>query len=107
MVLLAITPAAKSAIEQWYQLGLAPADAVEDEPSLALPEIDGPVTHAQLLDVVRGLKAHHGSRTDVESTSTQRVTLEAVLRGARVYAAPPKPKPAPVSSPDSLCRGND
>lgn len=107
MVLLTITPAAKSAIEQWCQLGLEPTEAIEDEPSLALPEINGPVTHTQLLDIVRALKAHHASRTDVESTSTQRVTLEAVLRGARVYAAPPTPKPAPVCSPDFLCSGND
>jgi len=91
MVLLTITPTAKSAIEVYNQLEHKPA-GTDDEPSLDDPQVGHPITHGQLIDVVRTLEMRHG---EAQRTTNGIVGLEDVLRGSTVYVPPPKSKPEP------------
>ena len=59
------------------------------EPSLSNPKVGNPISHGQVIDLSKELKSRGISPR----------TLELLLRGARVYIPPPKPKPEPVSSP--------
>jgi TMEM199 family protein len=55
------------------------------DPFLSNPAVGNPISHGQVLDVARDLKA-------IRPTS-----LEALLRGSKVYIPPPPPKSEPVS----------
>lgn len=57
------------------------------EPSLSRPKIGGPISHGQVIDIARKLKTRR----------IQPKSLEALLKGSKVYIAPPLPKPEPVS----------
>lgn len=59
-----------------------------EEPSLFDPRIGNPISHGQVMDLWKELKAR-----DVTPKS-----LDALLRGARVYVPPPEPKVEPVWS---------
>jgi len=90
MVLLTITPAAKSAIQVFHQHSLGSIRCiVEGEPSLAEPEVGQPITHGQLIDIVRALQRHHDATQSPKSYS---ISLEEVLKGSKIYVPPPKPK---------------
>ena len=59
----------------------------QNQPSLWNPKLGNPISHGQVIDLWkeskdRGLHAH---------------SLDALLRGSRVYVPPPKSKPEPVS----------
>ncbi|KAJ9145336.1 Vacuolar H+-ATPase assembly protein [Pleurostoma richardsiae] len=58
---------------------------VEDEPSLDDAAVGRPISHGQIVDLWKNLKAAH----DAE------YTLERLLQGSRVYVPPPPPKPEP------------
>lgn len=58
------------------------------EPSLENPKLGSPISHGQVIDLSRKLK--------VQGLSPW--SLDTLLRGARVYVAPPPPKSEPVSS---------
>lgn len=60
-----------------------------NEPSLSNPKLGNPISHGQIIDLWK----------DSQARSSHPKTLESLLRGARVYNPPPKPKPEPVSSP--------
>lgn len=62
------------------------------EPSLSNPKLGNPISHGQIIDLWKELKTRSSSPR----------TLDMLLRGARVYIPPPKPKPEPVSS--RLCQ---
>ena len=97
MVLLTITPAAKSAIELYNRLQKSeeldqpPACESTDEPSLAQPEVGGPISHGQLIDIVKALKTQNEKSQDI---SRDQIDLDTLLRGSKVYVPPPKPSPA-------------
>ena len=57
-----------------------------EEPSLSNPKLGNPISHGQAIDLSRKLKAQNLSPR----------SLDVLLRGARVYVAPPPPKPEPV-----------
>lgn len=57
------------------------------EPSLEDPELGKPISHGQIVELWKRLKAQ----------SNANYTLEQLLRGASVYIPPPPPKPEPVS----------
>lgn len=61
------------------------------EPTLDDPELGNPISHGQIVDLWKQLKAQGNSN----------FTLEQLLRGASVYIPPPPPKPEPVSHPRS------
>jgi TMEM199 family protein len=49
--------------------------------------VGNPISHGQVIDITRDLKSHR----------IQPKSIEALLRGSRVYVAPPPPKAEPVS----------
>lgn len=55
---------------------------IPQEPTLSNPRAGNPISHGQVIDLWKKLKAH-----DISPHS-----LENLLRGARVYTSPPKPK---------------
>ncbi|KAF4450557.1 hypothetical protein F53441_6337 [Fusarium austroafricanum] len=95
MVLLTMTPSIVEALEA---AGPTETPQIEDhdeaeqepsqptkEPSLDEPEIGKPISHDQIVDLWKRLKAQGSSN----------YTLEQLLRGASVYIPPPPPKPEP------------
>lgn len=59
----------------------------EQEPSLDEAEVGNPISHGQIVNLWKNLKAQGNSS----------YTLEQLLRGASIYIPPPPPKPEPVS----------
>ena len=103
MVLLTMTPSIVEGLEIRGEAPVAPNESTpesepesestaHDEPSLDAAAPGKPISHSQILDLWR----HIRSDTDY--------TLEKLLLGARVYIAPPPPKPEPVSLPPSCNR---
>lgn len=97
MVLLTITPAAKSAVELYNQLSDGKHDSSLGEPLLSEPVVGGPVSHAQLIQVARFLR-------DSDVANSNDFRLDALLKGANIYVPPPKPKPQPVCFHQHVCR---
>lgn len=94
MVLLTMTPSvveglarSKSSREESHGPDKEqPADCT-DEPSLDSPAAGQPISHGQIVDLCRKLR----------EAGDNEYTLETLLRGAKIYVAPPPPKPEPVS----------
>ncbi|KAG9560590.1 hypothetical protein KCU71_g3973, partial [Aureobasidium melanogenum] len=95
MVLLTLTPAAKSAVELYSQLSDQKHDDTLSDPSLSEPTVGAPVSHAQLIQVARFLR---------ESCLPNKndFRLDALLKGANIYVPPPKPKPQPTAEYTAL-----
>lgn len=96
MVVLTITPIAKCAIDLY--LGLEDGSRIQanDDPALKDASVGGPISHGQLLHILRALKAHGTERVLIEGAKAQRLTLDALLRGSKPYVEPSKPKPEQV-----------
>lgn len=95
MVLLILTPTAKSAVELYNQLSDQKQDDTSSDPSLTEPTVGDPVSHAQLIQVAHFLRdSHLPNKNDFR--------LDALLKGANIYVPPPKPKPQPVCTCSSL-----
>ncbi|KAH6677283.1 endoplasmic reticulum-based factor for assembly of V-ATPase-domain-containing protein [Halenospora varia] len=62
------------------------------EPSLKHPKVGNPISHGQIIDLSRQMKAG----------GLPRSSLEMLLVGARVYIPPPPPKPEPTSEYKAL-----
>jgi len=62
-----------------------------DEPCIENPTIGKPISHGQILDTWKTLKA--SGHTEFK--------LEDMLRGATIYVPPPPPKPEPVRLSDT------
>ncbi|KAI4733133.1 hypothetical protein E4T50_16307 [Aureobasidium sp. EXF-12298] len=95
MVLLTLTPTAKSAVELYNQLSDQKYHDTSSDPSLSEPTIGAAVSHAQLIQVARFLR-----ETDIPNKNDFR--LDALLKGANIYVPPPKPKPQPTSEYTAL-----
>ena len=67
-------------------------DEKSTEPSLENPKVGNPISHGQVIDLSRQLKAQGLSPC----------SLEVLLKGARFYVPPPPPKKEPVSSHSSV-----
>jgi hypothetical protein len=89
MVLLTLTPAAKSAVELYNQLSDQQHHDSSSEPSLSEPTVGAPVSHAQLIQVARSLR-------ESQLPNENDFRLDTLLKGANIYVPPPKPKPQPV-----------
>lgn len=97
MVLLTLTPTAKTAIENYMKL-VSKSDSSHDQRSkLENAKKGDPVDHQDLVEVSKYLieKAKTGT-TDSGSLNKQ-WRLDAMLKGTTVYRAPPAPKAEPVS----------
>ncbi|KAI5196217.1 hypothetical protein E4T39_07906 [Aureobasidium subglaciale] len=95
MVLLTLTPAAKSAVELFNQRSGEKHDVSSSDPSLSEPTVGSPVSHAQLIELARFLR-----ESDIPNKHDYR--LDALLKGANIYVAPPKPKPQPTAEYTAL-----
>jgi hypothetical protein len=67
----------------------ANAEKQPTEPSMVKPKVGNPISHGQVVDICRDLKAR----------GIQPNSLEALLKGSKVYVPPPPPKAEPVSRP--------
>jgi hypothetical protein len=95
MVLLTLTPAAKSAVELYNQLSEQEEHGPSSDPSLSEPTVGAPVSHAQLIQVARFLRESHiANKKDFR--------LDTLLKGANIYVPPPKPKPQQVCTHPTL-----
>jgi TMEM199 family protein len=103
MVLLTMTPSIVEAIhiqkssdsllQEKPQLREGEGES-EGEPSLEGPRVGNPISHSQIVDLWRVLKAV--GRTGF--------SLEKLLEGSKVYIPPTPPKPKPVSLSNSTRR---
>ena len=89
MVLLTMTPAVVAAVRVYNRL--TPTEGQAGEPSLADPGVGNPISHGQMIDVSKFLKAHKEAIREVDGVKS--VGLSDLLRGCAVYIAPPAPKP--------------
>ncbi|PYI07262.1 hypothetical protein BO78DRAFT_341758 [Aspergillus sclerotiicarbonarius CBS 121057] len=92
MVLLTTTPPILAAVEA------LPTSSRND---LALPEalnLNDPISHAQLIQIARYFWAQTSADTDTDTSKSR--SLDALLRGTKVYIPPPPKKPEP--SPEYL-----
>ncbi|GAB7348384.1 hypothetical protein MBLNU459_g6818t1 [Dothideomycetes sp. NU459] len=105
MVLLTVTPAARTAIQRYNRLNAqtdAPVPVPASEPSLADPAVGDAISHAQILRVARLLKEHcRGKASEPPSVSPSlpvddSFRLDALLKGAKIYTPPPRPKAEPT-----------
>ena len=100
MVLLTVTPAAKAAIDVYNNPKNVEVNinaAGSEEPSLSQASIGDPISHNQLIGISRSLqdkeKQSSGQELSADNGSTR---LDTLLKGSKIYTAPPKPKPEPV-----------
>ncbi|KAI4715805.1 hypothetical protein E4T48_08003 [Aureobasidium sp. EXF-10727] len=95
MVLLTLTPVAKSAVELYNKLSNQEQDDPSSDPYLSEPIVGAPVSHAQLIQVARFLRESHlPNKNDF--------CLDTLLKGANIYVPPPKPKPQPTAEYTAL-----
>ncbi|KAI4758120.1 hypothetical protein E4T44_10900, partial [Aureobasidium sp. EXF-8845] len=95
MVLLTLTPAAKSAVELYNRLSDHKHHGSSSDPSLSEPTVGAPVTHAQLIQVARFLR-------ESQLPNNNDFRLDTLLKGANIYVPPPKPKPQPTAEYTAL-----
>jgi TMEM199 family protein len=101
MVLLTMTPAIVAAVNEYNDSAtpekshVEEADVVVDlkEPTLESPALGRPISHGQIVDISRRLRSSNSTSSRVQ------YNLETLLRGSRVYSAPPVPKKEPVKFP--------
>jgi len=96
MVLLTITPAAKTAIDLYNALREDEHAIPQkpEEPSLAEPAVDDPVTHGQLIAIAHFLQERGQKLPDLPTAcKTEPARLDLLLKGSKIYTPPPKPKP--------------
>jgi hypothetical protein len=98
MVLLTTTSAAKATIDEYLRLHVEgdESEALQQQlERLVKIELDGPIEHADLIDISKWLvKKHHDSEVPIKQWR-----LETLLKGTTVYQPPPPPKPEPVRCP--------
>ena len=89
MLLLTMTPSIVEGLQLLAQVSpeakLLPL--CQQEPSLEQPAVGNPISHVQISNIWRALKA----------AGFEGYTLESLLKGSQVYVPPPPPKPEPVS----------
>ena len=101
MVFLTVTPAAATAIEEYRKIRQDSSSIVPDENEDGLgdqskPEIGSPIEHSKLIEISAFLlkRAQQGD----ESALGKEWRLDALLKGASIYQAPPPPRPETVSA---------
>jgi TMEM199 family protein len=95
MVLLTMTPAVAAAVEIYTNSDDFKQN--DDEPNLAEPAPGKPISHGQLIDILKHLKAHPDLiREKGDITVPVPIRLAELLKGCKIYTPPPKPKAEPV-----------
>ncbi|KAI9707187.1 MAG: hypothetical protein M1836_000147 [Candelina mexicana] len=105
MVYISMTPAIVAAVRQYR--AVAPLEDLDLEPSLNDARVGNAISHRQLIDICRHLRENRdcerGSGGDDElAQKSLSHCLNALLRGSRLYIAPPKPRPEPTSEYKAL-----
>ena len=104
MVLLTMTSGIVRAVEEAGELSSEALSKLQrdNEPSLAEPKEGNPISHSQLIDLSKLLKKYGASSPkhtpDEKKEESTIFTLDALLRGSKIYIPPPPPKKEPVSS---------
>ncbi len=95
MVLLTMTPSMVDLIHDYsmFASSLTSLSSSTNEPSLVKPTVGNPISHGQLMEIAIAVREQRQTDDGVKSRG---LGLENLLRGSRVYIAPPKPKPEPV-----------
>lgn len=100
MVRLTITPAILAAIREARRSSLDLNGTTEaSEPSLDDPSIGDPISHGQIIALSKLLRHVNNKPEDCGPETSQGLAsyhLDDLLRGARIYHEPPKPKAEPV-----------
>lgn len=96
MVLLTVTPAAKTAILLYNDLKLAHPEEghltqQQHDPLPLDVKVGDPISHSQLIHLSTVLKKAQPLNGSNEHG------LDSLLKGSKIYLSPPKPKPEPVS----------
>lgn len=87
MVLLTMTPSIVEAVQKLEGGDSSRSqDETATEPTLTDPAVGKPISHGQIIDLWKRLRANGHSGQ----------SLEGLLRGAAIYSPPPPPKPEPV-----------
>ena len=60
------------------------------------PQVGAPISHEQIINLAKTPRALAGLSSDGSQDHMPSCRLEHLLRGARVYVEPPKPKSTPV-----------
>jgi hypothetical protein len=97
MVLLTLTPAAKSAIQDYCESASRSDDAAKDThrwEQLFSADIGTPIDHHDLVIVSNYFATHNAD--GINGSQSQARRLDVLLRGATVYQPPPPSKPEPV-----------
>jgi hypothetical protein len=95
MVLLSMTPAVAAAVKIYTEDGKY--EQRPEEPSLDAPAPGNPISHGQLIDISKYLKANaEKARTWNSENEDVPIYLNELMRGCMIYAPPPKPKAEPV-----------
>ncbi|KAF2687776.1 hypothetical protein K458DRAFT_440578 [Lentithecium fluviatile CBS 122367] len=112
MVLLTMTPAIVRALAKAAEA--SPEDFAKlqqpSEPALADAKAGNPISHSQLIDLSKLLKMHSSEDEDEneaadedrcveENADPTPTTLDAILRGSKIYIPPPPPKTSPTPAP--------
>ena len=100
MVQLTVTPAAKAAIQQYFEAEQKELSADLNEvdtkwETLRTADVGSPVDHEDLIRLSSLLV--QDARREGAKTVVKEWRLESLLKGAKVYKEPPRPKPEPVS----------
>lgn len=99
MVYLTMTPAILQALDILSAHGEAQIVAGNaTEPSLDQPVEGNPISHVQLIEISKRLKQIREGTEGREAQDHNVIChMDDLLRGSRIYVAPPKPKVEPVS----------
>lgn len=96
MVLLAMTSRILSTLQS------LPASCRQELDLPSEPALDAPISHEQLIRLARHFRENRGTKIHTISQDEDDKTLNALLRGTRIYVPPPPKKPEPVSSINDL-----
>lgn len=98
MVQLTMTPAIVRALEHLHGCGqLRENFQKTSEPSLDHPTTGNPISHGQIIAISKALGKLKETPMDIQVGSSVPYHLDELLRGAKIYIGPPKPKAEPVA----------
>lgn len=101
MVLLAVTPIVKDAVEQFNKTCQLSNDDTTNEiktdlGELVQLELGDPIEHSKLVEISRVLVKR--ARKGDEQSLSREWRLDTLLKGTSIYQLPPLPKQEPVSA---------
>lgn len=104
MVLLTMTPAVVAAVKRCQEVAEEELEQLQlgSEPSLATPEVGNPISHGQLIDISKLLKARNKLQEDEAEDQKTSYRLNDLLRGSKIHVPPPTPKPGQSSEYKAL-----